>query len=128
LLVDDEVNVLRALSRLLRRDNYRILTAESPFEAFELLALNKVQVVISDQRMPAMNGTEFLSKVKDLHPETVRIVLSGYTDLQTVTDAINHGAIYRFLTKPWEDDALRETIREAFRRYEGHATPDPVSP
>ena len=65
--------------------------------------------------MPDMSGTEFLSRVRQIYPATIRLVLTGYTDLQSVTDAINHGAIYKFLTKPWDDDQLREQIREAFR-------------
>ena len=64
--------------------------------------------------MPEMSGTEFLSRVKAIHPNTVRIVLSGYTDLKSVTDAINEGAIYKFLTKPWDDQQIREQIRQAF--------------
>ncbi|MBS1129886.1 MAG: response regulator receiver modulated diguanylate cyclase/phosphodiesterase with sensor(s) [Proteobacteria bacterium] len=115
LLVDDEPNVLSSLTRLLRREGYAILTATSPTEAFDLLAKQPVQVVISDQRMPDMSGTEFLSRVRQLYPATIRLVLTGYTDLQSVTDAINRGAIYKFLTKPWDDDQLREQIREAFR-------------
>ncbi|MFZ5724677.1 MAG: EAL domain-containing protein [Pseudomonadota bacterium] len=121
LLVDDEPNILRALSRLLRRDGYRIHVASSAREAFAILAQNDVQVIISDQRMPEVCGTEFLAQVKDLYPDTVRMVLSGYTDLKTVTDAINEGAIYRFLTKPWNDDALREDVRKAFARRLRHA-------
>ncbi|MDD5175435.1 MAG: EAL domain-containing protein [Sterolibacterium sp.] len=121
LLVDDEPNILSALKRLLHRDGYAILTAESPAAAFDLLAVHNVQVIVSDQRMPEMNGTEFLEKVKKLYPETIRIVLSGYTDLETVTDAINRGAIYRFLTKPWDDEMLRNQIREAFRVAHGLA-------
>lgn len=115
LLVDDEPNILSSLSRLLRREGYAILTATSPLEAFELLAKHPVQVVISDQRMPEMSGTEFLSRVRQLYPATVRLVLTGYTDLESVTGAINQGAIYKFLTKPWDDDHLREQVREAFR-------------
>ena len=115
LLVDDEENILRALSRALRRDGYRILTATSAREGLELLAENDVQVIISDQRMPETSGTEFLSQVKQMYPETLRMVLSGYTDLTAVTDAINRGAIYKFLTKPWNDDELRTQIRDAFR-------------
>lgn len=115
LLVDDEPNVLNALSRLLRREGYRIFTATTPSAAFEQLAQHAVQVIISDQRMPEMSGTEFLSRVRQLYPDTIRIVLTGYTDLDSVTSAINHGAIYKFLTKPWDDDLLREQIREAFR-------------
>jgi len=67
--------------------------------------------------MPDMSGTDFLSQVKDIYPETIRIVLSGFTDLKSVTDAINQGAIYRFLTKPWDDDELRQHVAEAFRRH-----------
>ena len=68
--------------------------------------------------MPEMNGTEFLSRVKDIYPNTVRIVLSGYTDLKSVTDAINQGAIYKFLTKPWDDKELRQTIAQAFQHHD----------
>jgi diguanylate cyclase (GGDEF)-like protein len=118
LLLDDENNVLRSLVRLFRRDGYRLLTASSVREAFDLLANNPVQVIVSDQRMPDMNGTEFLERVRDLYPGTIRMVLSGYTDLAMITDAINRGAIYRFLTKPWNDDELREHIRDAFRAHE----------
>lgn len=118
LLVDDEENVLRSLVRLFRRDGYRILAAGNVRDAFDLLATNDVQVILSDQRMQDMSGTEFLGRVKMLYPDTVRMVLSGYTDLATVTDAINRGAIYRFLTKPWNDDELREHIRQAFRTHE----------
>jgi len=114
LLVDDEPNVRNALRRQLRRDGYRILTAESAAEGLELLALHEVQVVLSDQRMPNMNGTEFLNRVKALYPDTVRIVLSGYTDLDSVTEAVNRGAIFKFITKPWDNEALRKQIREAF--------------
>lgn len=114
LLVDDEPGIVAALQRLLRRDGYRILTATSAAEGLQLLALHDVQVVIADQRMPEISGTEFLSRVKEMHPGTTRIVLTGYTDLQSVTDAVNRGAIYKFLTKPWDDDRLREHVRDAF--------------
>jgi len=118
LLLDDEENVLRSLVRLFRRDGYRILAAGNVRDAFDLLAINDVQVILSDQRMSDMSGTEFLGRVKMLYPDTIRLVLSGYTDLNTVTDAINRGAIYRFLTKPWNDDELREHIRQAFRTHD----------
>jgi diguanylate cyclase (GGDEF)-like protein len=121
LLLDDEENVLRSLARLFRRDGYNILTASSVREAFDLLASNAVQVIVSDQRMPDMTGTEFLARVRDLYPDTIRMVLSGYTDLATITEAINLGAIYRFLTKPWNDDELREHIQAAFRAHERRA-------
>jgi len=123
LLLDDEENVLRSLVRLFRRDGYRILAAGNVRDAFDLLATNDVQVILSDQRMSDMSGTEFLGRVKMLYPATVRMVLSGYTDLATVTDAINRGAIYRFLTKPWNDDELREHIRQAFRTHQEQHPP-----
>lgn len=118
LLVDDEASILSSLTRLLRQDGYRILRAGSGSEGLEMLGRDPVGVVVSDQRMPGMTGTAFLEKVKELYPDTVSIVLSGYTDLNTITDSINRGAIYKFLTKPWEDDALRADIAEAFQRHE----------
>lgn len=118
LLVDDEANILSALTRLLRPLGYRILRAGSGREGLELLAQNEVGVIVSDQRMPEMTGSEFLMQVRDRYPDTIRIVLSGYTELNSITDAINRGAIYKFLTKPWEDELLRANIEEAFQRYE----------
>ena len=117
LLVDDETRILSALKRVLRRDGYRILTAGSAAEGLELLACNRIAVVVTDQRMPEMAGVEFLQRVKDLYPDVVRIMLSGYTDFHSITDAINRGAVYKFLTKPWDDQQLRDSIAEAFRRY-----------
>jgi response regulator RpfG family c-di-GMP phosphodiesterase len=118
LLVDDEENILSSLARLFRRDGYCILRANSGAEGLEILANNTVNVIISDQRMPEMTGTQFLSRVKELYPDTVRMVLSGYTELESITDAINQGAIYKFLTKPWNDDLLRANVKEAFRDFE----------
>jgi diguanylate cyclase (GGDEF)-like protein/PAS domain S-box-containing protein len=123
LVVDDDVTVLASLHRLFRRDGYRVLTAAAPAEGFELLALYPVQVILCDQRMPAMSGTEFLSKVKEMYPDTVRIILSGDTRIDEVLDAINRGAIDRFYTKPLVDAELRENLRQAFRHY--WATHDP---
>ena len=117
LVVDGDADTLSALHRLFRRDNYRVLTASTPAEGFELLALYRVQVVMCDQRMPVMSGTEFLSKVKEMYPDTMRIILSGHTGLRTVLDSINRGAIYKFYTKPWNDAELRDNVRLAFRHY-----------
>ncbi len=127
LLVDDEPSILNALKRLLRREGYRILCAESGAQGLELLATNSVQVIVSDQRMPTMTGTEFLSRVKDLYPDTLRLVLSGYSELNTLTDAINKGAIYRFLSKPWDDEKLKQEVQQAFRHYRETRQPT-VSP
>lgn len=118
LLLDDEENVLSSLKRLFRRDGYEIHTATEAARALELLAAQPFGVVISDQRMPGMNGSEFLRRVKDLYPDTIRIMLSGYTELNAATEAINEGAVYRFLTKPWDDNQLRTAIRDAFNQRE----------
>ena len=117
LLIDDEANILASLKRTLRREGYAILTAESASEGFSLLARNEVQVIVSDQRMPEMNGTEFLARVKNLYPNTVRMVLSGYSDISAVTDSINRGAIYRFMMKPWDDEQLKQEIAGALRHW-----------
>ncbi|MBQ5964424.1 EAL domain-containing protein [Massilia sp. ZL223] len=118
LLVDDEPNILTALKRQMRGTGCRILTAPSGQEGLALLEREEVDVIVSDQRMPGMTGVEFLRVVKQSHPDTVRIVLSGFTELQSVTDAVNEGAIYKFLTKPWDDTQLRGHIEEAFRHKE----------
>lgn len=112
LFVDDEQNVRAALTRLLRPDGYRILSAESAERGLELLATNAVDLVIADQRMPGTGGVEFLSRVKDLYPDTVRIVLSGYADLKSVTDAINLGAVHKYFSKPWDDGELRREVKD----------------
>jgi diguanylate cyclase (GGDEF)-like protein/PAS domain S-box-containing protein len=118
LLVDDEEGILASLKRLLRRDGYTIVTANSAAQGLQRLAEGEVDVIVSDQRMPGMTGVEFLRRAKDLYPHTIRLVLSGYTELQSIIDAINEGAIYKFLTKPWDDTRLREHVAEAFRQKE----------
>lgn len=118
LAVDNEPNILSALRRVLRRTDLHLLTTTSIQEAFSLLASYPVGVVVCDQRIPEMTGTEFLRRVRELYPATVRIVLSGYTDLNAVIGAINRGAIYKFLTKPWEDQVLIDCLQEAFRLFE----------
>jgi diguanylate cyclase (GGDEF)-like protein/PAS domain S-box-containing protein len=118
LLVDDEENILSSLKRLLRRDGYQIICARSAAEGLQRLAESQVDVIVSDQRMPGMTGVEFLRRAKDLYPDTVRMVLSGFTDLQSIIDAVNEGAIYKFLTKPWDDGRIRGHIGEAFRQKE----------
>jgi FixJ family two-component response regulator len=115
LLVDDEQHILSALKRLFRRDGYRVLTAESGAQGLEVLLANRVDVIISDQRMPGMTGVEFLRRAKELRSDTVRMTLSGYTDLQSIIDAVNEGAVYKFLTKPWDDARLRDHVAQAFR-------------
>lgn len=118
LLVDDEANILASLKRLFRPLGYKIVVAQSGEEGLAHLKEAPVDVIISDQRMPNMTGVEFLRQAKVLRPETIRIVLSGYTELQSITEAINEGAIYKFLTKPWDDELLKAQIVEAFRYKE----------
>ncbi len=119
LCVDDEPNVLRALRRLfMDEDQYELLIAESGAAGLEILAQEEgVAVVMSDYRMPIMNGVEFLRQVHDSWPKTMRIVLSGYADTASVVEAINVGHIYKFIPKPWNDDELRINIANAVDTY-----------
>ena len=118
LCVDDEANVLKALRRLFLDEDYEIITAESGEEGLEELDNEPgVQVVISDYRMPGMNGVDFLKEVYARRPDTVRIVLSGYADTASIVSAINDGQIYKFIPKPWNDDELRVTIANAIELY-----------
>jgi len=114
LFVDDEVNILKALQRLLRVEDMNVLCAARASEALELLEKHPTQVVVTDQRMPEMSGVDFLAKVRERHPDIVRMMLTGYTEMNVAVDAINRGEIYRLITKPWNDDELRATIRQAF--------------
>ena len=118
LCVDDEQNILNALKRLLRKEHFKLLTTTSGREGLELLTQNDVQIVISDQRMPEMSGTEFLKEVKALYPDIIRIILTGYTDVDTISNSINEGHIYKFFLKPWNDQHLTLEIRQAIEQYE----------
>jgi len=118
LCVDDEQNILHALKRLLRKDGYRLLTASSGDEGLKILEQNDVHLVISDQRMPEMSGTEFLARVKESYPDALRIVLTGYTEVDTITESINKGHIYKFFLKPWNDQSLRLEIKQALDQYD----------
>lgn len=113
LLVDDEVNILHALKRLLRREGYVLKTAESGEDGLVLLQEEPVDLIISDQRMPGMSGVEFLEKARLIYPGSVRMILSGYTDLSSITDAINRGHVFKFILKPWDDMEFKGIIREA---------------
>lgn len=113
LLVDDEANILSSLRRLFRPEGYRLLTAESGDEALELIAAEPVDLVVSDMRMPGMNGAQLLARIREAWPETVRILLTGYADIASTIDAINKGEIYRYVAKPWDDNDLRLLVREA---------------
>jgi two-component system NtrC family sensor kinase len=118
LCVDDERNVLRALERFFLDDNYEIVNAGSGAEGLQALEESgPFQVVISDYRMPVMNGVEFLKAVYGRWPDTVRLVLSGYADVGAIVAAINEGHIYKFIPKPWNDEDLRVTIQNSLELY-----------
>lgn len=122
LCVDDEPNVLRAIKRIFLDYDYEIFAASSGEEGLRILQeKSPVQIVMSDYRMPGFNGVDFLSRVCEQWPDTVRIVLSGYADTAAVVDAINKGQIYKFLPKPWNDDEMRTAIANAIERYRLYA-------
>src|SRR5579871_534900 len=117
LLVDDEPEILFSLRGLLRRD-FELHTAQSGAEALEVLHRHPVHVLMSDQRMPEMTGVELLRRARGECPEAVRIIFTGYADLKAVVDAVNQGQIYRYLTKPWDPDALLDVLHEACACYD----------
>lgn len=114
LLVDDEQGVLNSLKRLLRPLKCNVLTSSSPIEALTLLDQHPVDIVISDMRMPEMSGEAFLERAAEKHPNTERIVISGYADAQATIEAINRGKVSRFLLKPWEDEDVLKVVRKGF--------------
>ena len=117
LLVDDEENILRSLKRELLDIPYGLLTASSATEALELMHTFTVSVIISDQRMPGISGTELLSIVQEQYPDTVRILLTAFSGMQDIVDAINRSNIYKFIQKPWKSDELKNIIAEAVDYY-----------
>lgn len=116
LCVDDQANILSSLRRLFRNTDYEVLLATSAAEGLELLQQQPVNLVISDMRMPEMDGAQFLEIVRERWPETIRILLTGYADVSSTIAAINRGEIYRYLCKPWEDHEVLLTVREALER------------
>ena len=114
LLVDDEPNVLKSLKRLFVETDYEIFTAESGEQGLEVCAKEKIALIISDYRMPRMNGVQFLTKVKEQFPRTIRIILSGYADVTAIVESINDGQVYKFLSKPWNDHDLLTTVQRSF--------------
>ncbi|MGD1913055.1 MAG: response regulator [Rivularia sp. (in: cyanobacteria)] len=118
LVVDDEPDNLDLLYRTFRRD-FQVLKADSGNNALQLLAdEGEVAVIISDQRMPEMKGTEFLSKTLPQFPDTVRIILTGFTDIEDLVEAINAGQVYRYITKPWDPEELKGVVQRAAQTYD----------
>ena len=118
LLVDDEVKVLNALGRSLDQETYQITATASAEEAIHFLAGQEFSVIVTDQRMPTMQGVQLLEQAKTVSPHTMRLILTGYADMQSIIDAINHGAVYRFLTKPCRGEDFQQTIRQAVQHFE----------
>jgi len=117
LVVDDEADILFSLRALLRRD-FEVYTAESGVQALEILKQHPVHVIMTDQRMPEMTGTELLSQTRGQYPQAIRIIFTGYADLKAVIDAVNRGEIYRYLTKPWDPDELCNVLHQACNFYD----------
>ncbi len=120
LFVDDEKMVLKALKRTLRKENYNIFTALGGEEGLKLLEMREIDMVVSDQNMPGMDGISFLQKVKAEQPQTLTIMLTGEKEIDVGMQAINKAGIYKFILKPWDDEDLKATIRQAL------ASLDPV--
>lgn len=116
LCVDDEPNILASLRRLFRAQGYHVVTAESGSAGLKILETETVDLVISDMRMPEMDGARFLERVRAQRPDTVRLLLTGYADIQSILDAINRGEIYRYITKPWDDNDIVLVVRHALER------------
>jgi signal transduction histidine kinase len=117
LVVDDEPDLVQSVQDLLRRD-YKVLGATRASEGLALIDREKVHIVMSDQRMPEMTGVELLSRVKATHPDAVRLLFTGYADLAAVIDAINEGSVYRYISKPWETEELKATLKQAYEHYQ----------
>ena len=118
MFVDDEKAILSSLKRVFISSPYEVLLCNSPEEAIEIIKQRPVDVIVSDYRMPGMTGADFLRIARDLRPETIRMVLSGYADAQVVTEMIEKGEIVRFLLKPWENEELKQVIAEGIKHQE----------
>ena len=117
LVVDDEPDVCDSVHDLLRRE-FRVLKAKSAAEGYKLMETNEVHIIMTDQRMPQVTGVELLSKVRVGHPTAVRMLFTGYADLDSIISAINQGHIFQFLKKPWQPEELEAAVREAAREYD----------
>ena len=117
LFVDDEQNVLRALKRLFIAEDYEVYTASSGADGLAILRETEIPVIVSDQRMPLMSGAEFLEKLQELSPDSIRIILTGYADIEAAIGAINKGGAYRYVSKPWNDTDLILIVKDAFDKY-----------
>jgi len=116
LYIDDEINNLNSFKAAFRRD-FEIYTAQSAREGRRILDTSEIGVIITDQRMPGMTGIEFLESILTIYPDTIRILLTGFSDMNAVMDAINRGQVYKYLVKPWQNDELKLYIQNALEIY-----------
>ncbi len=117
LLVDDDAGILNSLRRLLLDKKIKVLTASNASEALDIIRGNQIAVIVSDNLMPGMTGIEFLQKSKNISPESVRILMTAYADLESAIGAINKGEVYKFISKPWDDNEFRDIIFNALARH-----------
>lgn len=113
LIVDDESNILSSLLRVLQAEDYEIFTAENALDGLDIVKNNEIALVLSDYKMPGMNGVTFLSKVKEISPDSMRLIFTGCTDLEVAIAAINNGEVYRFISKPINAQEIRLTIKQS---------------
>lgn len=116
LYIDDEVNNLIAFKATYRRI-YNVFTAESAMDGRAILEKNDIDVILTDQRMPSITGVEFLQSIIETHPDPMRILVTGYSDITAVIDAVNKGQVYRYISKPWDNDYLKITIDKAYEVF-----------
>lgn len=117
LFVDDEENILKSLLRTFADSGFFIRTASEAGQALEIMQKDKIAVLVTDNMMPGMSGMELLEKTKSISPDTIKVMMTAYTDLSTVIEAINRVEVFRFIVKPWDNNQLLTTIREAVDRY-----------
>ncbi|MBM4064209.1 MAG: response regulator [Planctomycetes bacterium] len=117
LIVDDEENILNALERVLEDKGYKLFLADSGHKGLEIVRHEDIHLIVSDHRMPGMDGVKFLSEVKKISPDTIRIMLTGYADVDIAIKAINEGEVYRFITKPWNNIELLNAIKQGIEHY-----------
>ena len=118
LIIDDEENILKSLSRLFEEEPYELVTCSSGEEGLEKLKTFKVSVIISDNRMPGMSGIDFFQKAIKIAPDALRVMMTGFTDIDAVISSINKGEVYRYITKPWKDDEIKAVIKGCVKHYE----------
>lgn len=117
LIVDNDENVLKSLSRLLHQEGYQIHTFTRPYDALEMIQVEEIGVIISDQCMPQLEGAEFLRLIASYQPGAVKIILSGYCNDHSIAELLDHARAWRYMAKPWSDEELRSTVAEAVLRY-----------